>query len=127
MLSLFSEKHLDIIPLIPDPWRFDQSNLWRLPGAHGEEVVRSVYLHEQVRVQPHPTSVTICPLTHISPKPSSQAAKTGSSALGNQRTVQRRRALVRVRLSLLELRRRVRVRSGLSRISWISMSETSEP
>lgn len=29
-------------------WRFDQDNLWRLPGAHGDEVVRSVYLDEQV-------------------------------------------------------------------------------
>jgi len=26
----------------------DRENLWRLPGAHGEEVVRSVYLDEQV-------------------------------------------------------------------------------
>ncbi|KEY79300.1 hypothetical protein WD repeat protein [Aspergillus fumigatus] len=42
------DKRLDLVPLIPDPWRFDQANLWRLPGAHGEEVVRSIYVDEQV-------------------------------------------------------------------------------
>ncbi|EAU39322.1 conserved hypothetical protein [Aspergillus terreus NIH2624] len=42
------DKRLDLIPLVADPtWRFDQENLWRLPGGHGEEVVRSVYLDEQ--------------------------------------------------------------------------------
>ncbi|KAF7117077.1 hypothetical protein CNMCM5793_005761 [Aspergillus hiratsukae] len=41
------EKRLDLVPLIPDPWRFDQANIWRLPGAHGEEVVRSIYVDEQ--------------------------------------------------------------------------------
>ncbi|KAE8151033.1 WD domain protein [Aspergillus avenaceus] len=42
------ENQLDLIPLTPNPsWQFDQDNLWRLPGAHGEEVVRSVYLDEQ--------------------------------------------------------------------------------
>ncbi|KAF3398435.1 putative WD repeat-containing protein [Penicillium rolfsii] len=42
------DKRLDLIPLVSTPtWRFDQDNLWRLPGAHGEEVVRSVYLDEQ--------------------------------------------------------------------------------
>lgn len=44
-----SDKRLDLIPLVSSPtWRFDQDNLWRLPGAHGDEVVRSVYLDEQV-------------------------------------------------------------------------------
>lgn len=43
------ENRLDLIPLVSEPsWRFDQENLWRLPGAHGEEVVRSVYLDEKV-------------------------------------------------------------------------------
>lgn len=47
----FSDQRLDLVPLISSPsWRFDQDNLWRLPGAHGEEVVRSVYLDEQVRL-----------------------------------------------------------------------------
>ncbi|KAL5362161.1 WD domain protein [Aspergillus floccosus] len=42
------DKRLDLIPLVADPtWRFDQENLWRLPGGHGEEIVRSVYLDEQ--------------------------------------------------------------------------------
>lgn len=44
-----SDKRVDLVPLISSPsWQFDQENLWRLPGAHGEEVVRSVYLDEQV-------------------------------------------------------------------------------
>ncbi|KAF7718180.1 Uncharacterized protein PECH_005641 [Penicillium ucsense] len=43
-----ANKQLDLIPLVSTPnWRFDMDNLWRLPGAHGEEVVRSVYLDEQ--------------------------------------------------------------------------------
>ncbi|KAL3468193.1 WD40-repeat-containing domain protein [Aspergillus heterothallicus] len=42
------DKRLDLIPLIPTPsWRFDEQNVWRLPGGHGEEVVRSVYVDEQ--------------------------------------------------------------------------------
>ncbi|RAL05285.1 WD repeat protein [Aspergillus ibericus CBS 121593] len=44
------ETRLDLIPLVSTPsWRFDQDSLWRLPGAHGEEVVRSVYLDEQTQ------------------------------------------------------------------------------
>ncbi|OJI96985.1 hypothetical protein ASPVEDRAFT_78730 [Aspergillus versicolor CBS 583.65] len=42
------DKRLDLIPLAPAPsWRFDEQNLWRLPGGHGEEVVRSVYVDGQ--------------------------------------------------------------------------------
>ncbi|GAB1203246.1 hypothetical protein APSETT445_001874 [Aspergillus pseudonomiae] len=42
------ERRLDLVPLTSNPsWQFDQENLWRLPGAHGEEVVRSIYLDEQ--------------------------------------------------------------------------------
>lgn len=48
-LGFCSDKRLDLIPLVSTPtWRFDLDNLWRLPGAHGDEVVRSVYLDEQV-------------------------------------------------------------------------------
>lgn len=44
-----SKQRLDLVPLVARPtWRFDQTNIWRLPGAHGEEIVRSVYLDEQV-------------------------------------------------------------------------------
>lgn len=44
------EKRLDLVPLLSTPsWQFDQNNVWHLPGAHGEEIVRSVYLDEQVR------------------------------------------------------------------------------
>jgi hypothetical protein len=40
---------LDLVPLVPNPaWQFDKDNVWHLPGAHGEDVVRSVYLDEQV-------------------------------------------------------------------------------
>ncbi|KAJ5294854.1 hypothetical protein N7508_009675 [Penicillium antarcticum] len=42
------DHRLDLVPLVSGPeWKFDQENLWRLPGAHGEEVVRSVCLDEQ--------------------------------------------------------------------------------
>ncbi|KKA24237.1 WD domain protein [Rasamsonia emersonii CBS 393.64] len=45
-----SEKRLDLFPIVSSPkWQFDHSNIWRLPGAHGEEVVRTVYLDEQSR------------------------------------------------------------------------------
>ncbi|KAJ5096734.1 hypothetical protein N7456_007455 [Penicillium angulare] len=44
------DKRLDLVPLISGPnWQFDQENLWRLPGAHGEEVVRSVYLDDKTQ------------------------------------------------------------------------------
>jgi hypothetical protein len=44
-----SENRLDLVPLIPNPqWQFNQSNIYRLLGAHGEEIVRSLYLDEQV-------------------------------------------------------------------------------
>ncbi|KAJ5758439.1 hypothetical protein N7520_005595 [Penicillium odoratum] len=42
------DKRLDLVPLVSSPsWQFDHDNLWRLPGAHGDEVVRSVYLDDQ--------------------------------------------------------------------------------
>lgn len=47
-----SDNRLDLVPLISSPsWKLDRDNLWRLPRAHCEEVVRSVYLDEQVRFQ----------------------------------------------------------------------------
>ncbi|PGH28157.1 hypothetical protein AJ80_00047 [Polytolypa hystricis UAMH7299] len=43
-----SGHQLDLTPLVSSPkFHFDQSNIWRLPGAHGQEVVRSVYLDDQ--------------------------------------------------------------------------------
>ncbi|KAL4880151.1 WD40-repeat-containing domain protein [Aspergillus karnatakaensis] len=43
-----NDKRLDLIPLVPSPsWHFDEQNVWRLPGGHGDEVVRSVYVDEQ--------------------------------------------------------------------------------
>lgn len=48
-----SDNRLDLVPLISSPsWKLDRDNLWRLPRAHCEEVVRSVYLDEQVRGNP---------------------------------------------------------------------------
>ncbi|RAO67880.1 uncharacterized protein BHQ10_003892 [Talaromyces amestolkiae] len=45
-----TEKRLDLFPLTPSPkWDFDYANVWRLPDAHGEEIVRAVYLDEQSR------------------------------------------------------------------------------
>ncbi|GMF71195.1 unnamed protein product [Aspergillus oryzae] len=56
-------KRLDLVPLTSNPsWQFDQENLWRLPGAHGEEVVRSIYLDEQV-CAPLPTPLSDRQLT----------------------------------------------------------------
>lgn len=44
-----SEKRLDLFPLNPSPkWDFDYSNVWRLSNAHDDEIVRAVYLDEQV-------------------------------------------------------------------------------
>jgi hypothetical protein len=45
-----SDNRLDLVPLVSSPsWKLDRDNLWRLPRAHCEEVVRSVCLDEQVR------------------------------------------------------------------------------
>lgn len=42
------DNRLDLVPLVSSPsWKLDRDNLWRLPRAHCEEVVRSVYLDEQ--------------------------------------------------------------------------------
>ncbi|KAI1926008.1 hypothetical protein LOZ12_000566 [Ophidiomyces ophidiicola] len=39
------EQSLDLIPIVASPeFQFDRTKVWRLPGAHGEEVVRSVLL-----------------------------------------------------------------------------------
>lgn len=39
----FSEQHLDLIPLrLKSEWVFDAEHTIRLPGAHGDEIVRSM-------------------------------------------------------------------------------------
>lgn len=44
-----SERRLDLFPINSTPkWDFDYNNVWRLPEAHGEEIVRAVYLDEEV-------------------------------------------------------------------------------
>jgi len=50
VFSASSERKLDLTPLLSSPkFQFDQSRIQRLPGAHGEEVVRSVFFDEQVK------------------------------------------------------------------------------
>jgi hypothetical protein len=45
-----SEKRLDLVPLVANPtWQIDTNDTWRLMGAHGEEIVRALYLDERVR------------------------------------------------------------------------------
>ncbi|KAI2225807.1 hypothetical protein LOZ15_000201 [Ophidiomyces ophidiicola] len=40
------EQSLDLIPIVASPeFQFDRTKVWGLPGAHGEEVVRSVLLN----------------------------------------------------------------------------------
>lgn len=49
-VSLNSEQRLNLFPIISSPgWDLDLSNFWYLPEAHGDEIVRTVYLDEQVR------------------------------------------------------------------------------
>ncbi|KAI5299340.1 hypothetical protein KEM55_002275 [Ascosphaera atra] len=39
------QERFDLMPLVSEPtWRFDEKNVIRLPGAHGDEVVRDVYV-----------------------------------------------------------------------------------
>jgi WD repeat-containing protein 89 len=41
---------VDIFPIVPEStWHFDNSNVWRLLGGHGGDIVRGIYLDEQVR------------------------------------------------------------------------------
>ncbi|WEW54809.1 hypothetical protein PRK78_000234 [Emydomyces testavorans] len=45
------EKTLDLVPIVSSPeFRFDRGKIWRLPGAHGEEVVRSVLLDHECKI-----------------------------------------------------------------------------
>ncbi|KAI5303596.1 chromatin binding protein, partial [Ascosphaera pollenicola] len=44
------QSRFDLMPIAKEPqWRFDESGVVRLPGAHGEEVVRGVVLDEENR------------------------------------------------------------------------------
>ena len=49
MCSFTSKKNLDLIPLrLMDRWSLDPSQAIRLPGAHGDEVVRSMCFNHEV-------------------------------------------------------------------------------
>ncbi|EAS32227.3 WD repeat protein [Coccidioides immitis RS] len=42
------EQTLNLVPIVASPeFHFDQAKVWRLPGAHGEEIVRSMLLDSQ--------------------------------------------------------------------------------
>lgn len=48
-LLVSSVQHLDIVPLQnPSSWTLDKSKAIRLPGAHGEEIVRSICFGDDV-------------------------------------------------------------------------------
>lgn len=48
--GMLEQKRFDLMPVVKEPrWRFDESAVVRLPGAHGEEVVREVLLDESSR------------------------------------------------------------------------------
>ena len=43
-------QHLDLMPLrFADQWAIDTNDTLRLPGAHGEEMVRSISINPEVR------------------------------------------------------------------------------
>ncbi|KAL1978286.1 hypothetical protein VTN31DRAFT_1145 [Thermomyces dupontii] len=43
-----SNPRLDLFPLIPaTKWDIDRSTVWRLPGGHGPEIIRTVYMDEE--------------------------------------------------------------------------------
>ena len=47
--SPISKQNLDLVPLRRnDDWSFDPSQTIRLCGAHGEEIVRSIHVSEEV-------------------------------------------------------------------------------
>ena len=46
-----SDPHIDLIPLVANPeFTLAKDNIIRLPGAHGEEIVRSIYLDGSVQL-----------------------------------------------------------------------------
>lgn len=49
--DICSDRSLSLTPLVHTPkFHFEQSNSWMLPGAHGEEVVRSVLFDSEVSI-----------------------------------------------------------------------------
>jgi len=76
-----SKQQLDLIPLrYSETWSFDPSSTIRLLGAHGDELVRSMYIDQQVNTPViihltlyivHQADIVLCSL-----KLSSRQAKT---------------------------------------------------
>ncbi|KAI9658448.1 MAG: hypothetical protein M1829_006803 [Trizodia sp. TS-e1964] len=49
-----SSGHVDLFPLVKAPeWAFDESKKIRLPGAHGDDVVRCIYVDQAVYTSPY--------------------------------------------------------------------------
>lgn len=122
LTDVHREKRLDLVPLVAGPtWRFDQENLWRLPGGHGEEIVRSVYLDEQVRLA-FSLPMSSVP-SNINSRMSSRnqslpAEKMDSCARGKQEKAAMQWPWIRRRRR--RGRRRRRIRAGSSLISALS-------
>ena len=54
-----SKQSLDLIPLRSSGiWKFDQKNTIHLQGAHGEDIVRSVWLDDKVCIMNHKQQIT---------------------------------------------------------------------
>ena len=49
-MASISKQYLDLVPLRldKDQWSFDPSETIRLSGAHGEEIVRSIHVSNEV-------------------------------------------------------------------------------
>lgn len=122
LTDVYREKRLDLVPLVAGPtWRFDQENLWRLPGGHGEEIVRSVYLDEKVCLATALPVPSVLSNTHSrmsSHNQSLRAEKMDLCARGKQGKAATQWPWIRRRRR--RGRRRRRIRAGLSLISALS-------
>lgn len=77
---------LDLFPLVSTTkWDIDRSNVWRLPGGHGPEIIRTVYLDEEVSPTYVAIALNVFLTVYSSPRHFLRAQKTGSSAPGLNR------------------------------------------
>jgi len=48
---LHREQHVALVSLLEEPqWHFEKERSWHMPGGHGEEIVRSIFIDEAVCV-----------------------------------------------------------------------------
>lgn len=53
LLTDISKQQMDLIPLRRAPeWEFLKTANIRLPGAHGDDLIRSIYIHKSVSLDP---------------------------------------------------------------------------